>query len=81
MEITFYGHSCFSVNIRDTSILFDPFISGNEKAAAIDVNSIKADYILLSHGHQDHIPGIKIRAMRKSSHSIKVAVGSLNLAK
>lgn len=55
MEVTFYGHSCFLVNIRDTNILFDPFISGNENAKGIEIDSIKADYILLSHGHQDHI--------------------------
>ena len=55
MEVTFYGHSCFLINIRDTNILFDPFISGNELAKGIEINSIKADYVLLSHGHQDHI--------------------------
>jgi len=55
MEVTFYGHSCFLINIRDTNILFDPFISGNENAKGIEIDSIKADYILLSHGHQDHI--------------------------
>lgn len=55
MKITFYGHSCFLLNISNTNILFDPFISGNEKAKHINIDDIKADYILLSHGHQDHI--------------------------
>lgn len=36
--------------------MFDPFITPNDLAnTIIDVNAIKADYILLSHGHQDHI--------------------------
>ena len=35
--------------------MFDPFISPNELASQIDVDAIKADYILLSHGHQDHV--------------------------
>lgn len=35
--------------------MFDPFISPNELASAINVDEIKADYILLSHGHQDHV--------------------------
>ncbi|NEM97511.1 metal-dependent hydrolase [Pontibacter burrus] len=55
MEITYYGQSCFLIKIGDHSILFDPFISLNELAKDIDVDSIKADYILLSHGHQDHV--------------------------
>lgn len=55
MEITYYGQSCFLFTIGEHRILFDPFISPNDLAKAIDVDSIKADYILLSHGHQDHI--------------------------
>jgi L-ascorbate metabolism protein UlaG (beta-lactamase superfamily) len=54
MQITFYGQSCFLVNIGGYKILFDPFITPNPLAADIDVSSIKADYILLSHAHQDH---------------------------
>jgi len=55
MEITYYGHSCFGVKINGKHLLFDPFISPNELAKEIDVNSVKADYILISHGHFDHI--------------------------
>jgi len=55
MKITFYGHACFGITIGDTNIIFDPFISPNENAQHIDVNSIKADYIFLSHGHADHV--------------------------
>ncbi|TXK33269.1 metal-dependent hydrolase [Pontibacter qinzhouensis] len=55
MEITYYGQSCFLFKIGEHKVLFDPFISPNELAKGIDVDSIKADYILLSHGHQDHV--------------------------
>lgn len=55
MNITYYGHSCFGVEINSKHLLFDPFISPNELAKNIDVNSVKADYILISHGHEDHI--------------------------
>lgn len=55
MNITYYGHSCFSIELNGKTLLFDPFISPNPKASAIDVNSVKADYILLSHGHEDHV--------------------------
>lgn len=55
MLLTSFGHSCFSVEIEGKSILFDPFITPNELAADIDINTIEADYIFLSHGHSDHI--------------------------
>jgi len=55
MKLTYYGHSCFLVETGGKKILFDPFISPNEKASAIDVNSVEADFILISHGHFDHI--------------------------
>ena len=56
MNLTYYGHSCFSVTIQEKILLFDPFITLNDLANNIvDVDAIKADYILLSHGHQDHI--------------------------
>lgn len=55
MKLTYYGHSTFLVDVRGKKILFDPFISYNELAKNIDVNSIEVDYIFLSHGHVDHI--------------------------
>lgn len=55
MQITYYGHSCFGVQIGSKKLLFDPFISGNPLAKSIDLKSIEADYILVSHGHGDHV--------------------------
>lgn len=55
MKITYYGHACFSLEVAGKHLLFDPFISPNEKAAHIDKAKIPADYIFLSHGHQDHV--------------------------
>jgi L-ascorbate metabolism protein UlaG (beta-lactamase superfamily) len=56
MNFTYYGHSCFSVEVKGTKLLFDPFITPNELAnKVIDVDTIAADYILVSHGHADHI--------------------------
>jgi len=54
-NITYYGHSCFMVDVGGVNILFDPFITGNDLAKNIDIMTLKPDYILLSHGHQDHI--------------------------
>lgn len=55
MQITYYGHSCFGVEVGGKSLLFDPFISHNPLAKDIDIATIKPDYILISHGHSDHI--------------------------
>jgi L-ascorbate metabolism protein UlaG (beta-lactamase superfamily) len=55
MQFTYYGHACFSVEVNGKKLLFDPFITPNELAASVDINAIKADYILVSHGHSDHI--------------------------
>ncbi|MCW3087765.1 MAG: L-ascorbate metabolism protein UlaG, beta-lactamase superfamily [Sediminibacterium sp.] len=55
MKLTNYGHSCFQVEIGGKKILFDPFITHNELAKDIDLSGIRPDYILLSHGHSDHI--------------------------
>lgn len=55
MKLTFYGHSSFTVTTGNGTLLFDPYITPNEAAQHIDINSIKGEYILLSHGHSDHV--------------------------
>lgn len=55
MTISYYGHSCFTVDAGGKLLLFDPFISGNPLASHIDLKTIQADYILITHGHEDHI--------------------------
>jgi len=55
MKVTYYGHSCFAVQLTNRTLLFDPFVSGNELARNIDPKQIPADYILISHGHSDHM--------------------------
>lgn len=55
VQITYYGHACFGVNVAGKNLLFDPFIRPNELAKHVDVSTLPADYIFLSHGHFDHI--------------------------
>jgi L-ascorbate metabolism protein UlaG (beta-lactamase superfamily) len=55
MKVTYYGHACFAAQVADKTLLFDPFITGNDLAKAIDVKTVPADYILISHGHADHL--------------------------
>ena len=55
MQLTCYGHSCFAVETGGKRILFDPFITPNSLASHVKLKEIRADYILISHGHFDHI--------------------------
>lgn len=55
MKITYYGHASLGIEVNGTNIIVDPFISANELAKHIDVNALKADYILITHAHGDHI--------------------------
>jgi L-ascorbate metabolism protein UlaG (beta-lactamase superfamily) len=55
MKFSYYGQSCFLLELGGKKFLFDPFITPNPLASAIDTKSITADYILVSHGHGDHV--------------------------
>ena len=55
MRYTYYGQSCFAVEMNGKRLLFDPFISPNELAKHIRLEEVQADYILISHGHADHV--------------------------
>lgn len=59
MQVTYYGHACFEVKLGSHTILFDPFISPNPLAKDIDVDALKPDFILLSHGHEDHVADVE----------------------
>ncbi|MEM6516520.1 MAG: metal-dependent hydrolase [Bacteroidota bacterium] len=64
MKITFYGHASLGIEIGETHLLVDPFISQNPKASHIDINTLKSDYILVTHAHQDHILDVETIAKR-----------------
>lgn len=56
MKITFYGQNSLALQITGLDIIVDPFISGNPLSKdTIDILNLKADYILLTHAHQDHV--------------------------
>lgn len=55
MKITFLGHASLHIEVGGKNIIVDPFISGNPKAKHIDILDLKADFILITHAHQDHV--------------------------
>ena len=64
MKFTYYGHATFGVEAGGKKLLFDPFITPNGLAKHIDINTVEADYILLSHGHGDHVADVVTIAQR-----------------
>lgn len=53
MKITYYSHSCFLIETASARLLVDPFLTDNPKAT-IKAGDVRCDYILVSHGHEDH---------------------------
>lgn len=67
MKLTYFGHACFLVEANGKKILFDPFITPNELAGSIDIQTIDCDYIAISHGHADHIADVVAIAKRTNA--------------
>ena len=72
MKYTYYGQSCFLLETANTKFLFDPFISQNPLASDIDMTKIEADYILVSHGHGDHIADLVTLAKQTKATVIAI---------
>lgn len=64
MKITYFGHASLGIEVGGKHIIVDPFITGNPLASAIDINTLKADYILLTHAHGDHVLDVEAIANR-----------------
>lgn len=71
MKITYLGHSSLSIETKDKTLLIDPFISANELAKKINIDKLQADYILITHAHQDHI--LDVEAIAKRTGAIVIS--------
>lgn len=67
VNITWHGHACFTIDLGK-KILIDPFIEGNPKAK-ISKDDVKADIIVITHGHGDHV-GNAVEIARKNNAPI-----------
>lgn len=54
IRLTWYGHACWNIETAKSTLLIDPFLSGNPHAP-VTAEQAKADFILVSHGHGDHL--------------------------
>lgn len=64
MKITYLGHAALTIQVAGKNLIVDPFISPNELAKDIDVDQLAADYILITHAHEDHIADVESIAKR-----------------
>ncbi len=76
MDIRFLGHACFTLSDGDTTVLIDPFLSGNPKAA-ISAQDVSATTILLTHGHGDHF-GDTVEIAKRTSAPVVAIVEIAN---
>ena len=68
MKISFLGHATILVETNGHSILIDPFITGNEKATGkVDIETLKPNFILLTHAHQDHVLDVEAIATQSGA--------------
>ncbi len=70
MQITYLGHGCILIIVNNKTLLIDPFITANPLAKHIDIKELKADYILITHAHQDHILDVESIANRTGAKII-----------
>lgn len=70
MKVNYLGHSSFLLETSGKKILLDPYISPNELADNVNVNDIECDYILISHGHNDHVADLVSIAKRTNAKII-----------
>ncbi|MBA9085666.1 L-ascorbate metabolism protein UlaG (beta-lactamase superfamily) [Fontibacillus solani] len=71
MKITYLGHSCVHIHTGQLQIIIDPFLTGNPVAASQE-EQIEADYVLLTHGHLDHIGDAENIARRTGATIIAI---------
>ena len=70
-ELTWLGHGTWLIESGETRILLDPFLDDNP-AAPIKAAEVQADYILVSHGHYDHVADVVPIAKRTGATVIAV---------
>ena len=54
VKLTWYSHACFLIETNGTKLLIDPFLTDNP-LAPVQADEVEADFIIVSHGHGDHV--------------------------
>lgn len=70
IKVTFLGHATFHIDADGTDIVIDPFLAPNNPACSRTVEDVKADFILVTHGHADHTADLKALAQHTGAQVI-----------
>jgi L-ascorbate metabolism protein UlaG (beta-lactamase superfamily) len=73
MKVQYLGHASLLIEANGKSIVVDPFITPNELAKSIDFENLKADYIVVTHAHQDHVYDVEALATKTGATIISNA--------
>jgi len=80
MKLQYHGHSCWQIITKDFNLIIDPFLNGN-RFAKVSVKDLKVDYVLVTHGHGDHLGDTEELAKQNNATVIAPYELSLYLAK
>ncbi|MBF8808438.1 MAG: metal-dependent hydrolase [Enterococcus lacertideformus] len=84
MKITYHGHSCISIEMKNGQrLIIDPFITGNPMSD-LTVDDVVVDWVLVTHGHNDHVGDMVPIAKKNEATIISIVeitdyAGSLGL--
>lgn len=70
VQVTWHGHATFSIQVNETNLLIDPFLKGNNPVAKTAAEDVNPDYILITHGHNDHVADVLPVAQRTGAQLI-----------
>lgn len=73
IKVTWHGHACLSLDIDGHAIVVDPFLAGHNPVARTTADKVRADFILQTHGHGDHIADTVTLAKRTGAQVIAIA--------
>ena len=72
MKLTYHGHSVVAIELKDgQKLLFDPFITGNP-VTDLKADEVQADWLLITHGHDDHVGDMVPIAKRNDATVISI---------
>ena len=69
--VTWLGHGSWSLKTAESSVLLDPFLDGSP-TAPVKAADVEADYILVSHGHFDHVADVASIANRTAATVVAI---------
>jgi len=74
-QLTWYGHANFQIDTNGKTLIIDPFFEGNPNAPCSSGDIRKADIVLVTHDHRDHV-GQAVEICQKTGATLVAIVGT-----